>query len=77
MKKYWTIIFTLLFAFALSACGRKTDTDTPYGTITGTDSSRTLYLLRSPRRCKKNRMLVLIPMIMYRESLMLPCLPEK
>lgn len=40
MKKYWTIIFTLLFAFALSACGGKTDTDTPYGTVTGTDYSQ-------------------------------------
>ena len=40
MKKYWTIIFTLIFAFALSACGGKTDTDTLYGTITGTDYSQ-------------------------------------
>ena len=40
MKKYWTIIFTLLFAFALSACGEKTDTDTLYGNITGTNYSQ-------------------------------------
>ena len=40
MKKYWTIIFTLLFAFALFACGGKTDTDTLYGTVSGTDYSQ-------------------------------------
>lgn len=40
MKKYCTIIFTLFVGVALSACGGKTEGDTPYGTIIGTDSQQ-------------------------------------
>lgn len=50
MKKYWTIVFTLLLTFTLSACGGKTDTDTPYGTIIDTDSQQnTMSTTQSPQ----------------------------